>query len=109
MHHKDFENDFMIYKKDDSGKGAGESTPVLIYAKDAKNISIEGKGTIHGRARRTYEDLKQVDGFIADITENARQSGVEMKMYYKVKPYTCMVLLGYIFYRAALSDRFERL
>ncbi|NQZ77755.1 MAG: hypothetical protein HRT61_16870 [Ekhidna sp.] len=90
---KDFENDFKIYKKDDSGKGAGASTPVLIYAKDSKNISIEGKGTIHGRARRTYEDLKQVDGFIADITENARQSGVEMKMYYKVKPYTCMVFL----------------
>lgn len=88
-----YKNDFVIYKKDDSGKGAGESTPVLIYAKDAKHISIEGKGTIHGRARRTYEDLKAVDGFIADITENARESGVEMKMYYKVKPYTCMVFL----------------
>ena len=90
---KDYENDFTVYKKDDSGKAAGEGTPVLIYAKNAKNIGIEGKGTIHGRARRTYEDLKNVDGFIADITENARQSGIEMKMYYKVKPYTCMVFL----------------
>ena len=90
---KDYENDFTVYKKDDSGKAAGEGTPVLIYAKGAKNIGIEGKGTIHGRARRTYEDLKQVDGFIADITENAKQAGIEMKMYYKVKPYTCMVFL----------------
>lgn len=89
----DYENDFIVYKKDDSGKAAGEGTPVLIYAKNAQNIGIEGKGTIHGRARRTYEPLKQVDGFIKDITENAQQSGVEMKMHYKVKPYTCMVFL----------------
>ncbi|MEM6378703.1 MAG: glycosyl hydrolase family 28 protein, partial [Bacteroidota bacterium] len=90
---KDYENDFTVYKKDDSGKAAGEGTPVLIYAKDAKRIGIEGEGSIHGRARRTYEDLKQVDGFIADITEHARKTGIEMKMYYKVKPYTCMVFL----------------
>ncbi|MEL7118915.1 MAG: glycosyl hydrolase family 28 protein [Bacteroidota bacterium] len=89
----DYKNDFIVYKKDDSGKAAGEGTPVLIYAKDAQNISIEGKGAIHGRAQRTYEDIKQVDGFIADITENARKSGIEMKMYYKVKPYTCMIFL----------------
>jgi hypothetical protein len=93
LEEEDFKNDFIVYKQDDSGKAAGEGTPVLIYAKDAKNIGIEGKGTINGRARRTYEPLKQTDGFIADITENARNSGIEMKMYYKVKPYTCMVFL----------------
>lgn len=90
---KDYENDFVVYKKNDSGKLPGEGTPVLIYAKGAKNISITGKGAIHGQARRTYEPLKSVDGFIAEETENARNSGVEMKMYYKVKPYTCMVFL----------------
>lgn len=90
---KDYENDFVVYKKNDSGKLPGEGTPVLIYAKGAKHISITGKGTIHGQARRTYEPLKSVDGFIAEETENARNSGVEMKMYYKVKPYTCMVFL----------------
>ncbi len=93
LEEKDYENEFTIYKKNDSGKLSGEGTPVLIYARDADNIGITGKGKIHGRARRTYESLKQVDGFIAEETENARQAGVEMKMYYKVKPYTCMVFL----------------
>lgn len=86
-----YKNDFIVIKSDDSGKeGAGE-TPVFIYAKDAKNIGIKGKGTIHGQARRTYEDLKKVDGFIEDITRNARKAGVEMKMYYKVPPFVCLI------------------
>ena len=90
---EDYQNDFVVYKKNDSGKLPGEGTPVLIYAKGAKNISITGKGSIHGQAQRTYEPLKSVDGFIKEETENAREAGVEMKMYYKVKPYTCMVFL----------------
>jgi len=89
----DFKNDFIIYKKNDSGKSGDGVAPVLIYAKNAKNISITGKGKIDGQATRTYEDLKAVDGFISNETENARQAGVEMKMYYKVPPYTCMVFL----------------
>jgi hypothetical protein len=67
------------------------SRPTLIYADSAHNISLRGKGTIHGQARRTYEDLKKVDYFIADITENARQAGVEMKRYYKVPPFVRLV------------------
>ena len=88
-----YKNDFIIYKKNDSGKTGDGATPVLIYANNAENISITGKGKIHGQASRTYEDLRSVDGFIAEETENARQSGVEMKMYYKIPPYTCMVFL----------------
>jgi hypothetical protein len=88
-----YKNDFIVIKSDDSGKeGAGE-TPVFIYAKGAKNIGIKGKGTIHGQARRTYEDLKKVDGFIEEVTHNARKAGVEMKMYYKVPPFVCLVFL----------------
>ncbi len=88
---KDFDTPFKVYKKNDSGKKGKGETPVLIYAKNAKNISIEGKGTIDGQAVRSYEDLKEVDGFIRDITEKAKKAGVEMKMYYKTKPYTCLV------------------
>jgi hypothetical protein len=60
--------------------------PVLIYANGAENISLTGKGRIHGRAKRVYRDLKKVDLFIEDITENARKAGVEMKRFYVVKP-----------------------
>lgn len=65
--------------------------PTLLFADSARNLSIRGRGTIHGQARRTYEALKKVDYFIADITENARQAGVEMKMYYKVAPYVRLI------------------
>ncbi|MDX2246655.1 MAG: glycosyl hydrolase family 28 protein [Bacteroidia bacterium] len=68
------------------------SEPVLLFADSAHHIALRGKGTIHGQARRVYEDLKAVDGFIRDITENAREAGVEMKMYYKVKPHVRLVV-----------------
>lgn len=60
--------------------------PVLIYANGAKNITLAGGGTIHGRARRVYKDLKKTDKFIREITENAKAAGVEMKRYYIVPP-----------------------
>lgn len=66
----------------------------LIFADGAKNIGISGKGTIDGQARREYRDLEAVDKFIGGITENARQSGVEMKMYYIVPPNNFMVLFA---------------
>lgn len=83
----DYQVPFPIYKNSRSDQ------PVLIYAEGAENISIEGKGKIHGQARRVYEDLKSVDSFIAEETENARKAGVEMKMYYKVPPYVSLVYL----------------
>lgn len=70
---------------------SGDIIPVLVYAKDAQNISIEGKGVIDGAATHQYGDLDAVDGFIADITENARKAGVPMKRYYHYKPYTSMI------------------
>lgn len=89
----DYKTTFKVYKKNDSGKKGKGETPVFIYAIGAKNIGIMGKGTINGQALRTYEDLKEIDGFIRQETENARKAGVEMKMYYKVPPYTCMIFL----------------
>lgn len=68
--------------------------PVFIYANGAKNIGVKGQGEINGNARRSYEDLRKVDKFIEDITENARASGVEMKQYYVVPPDVAM----FIFY-----------
>lgn len=90
---EDYENDFIVYKKNDSGKEGDGATPVLVYAKNAVNTGIHGTGTIHGRARRVFEDLRKTDGFIEKETQNARESGYPMKMYYKVEPFTCMVFL----------------
>lgn len=83
----DYRVPFPIYKNDNPRQ------PVLLYAEGARNISIEGKGRIHGQARRVYQDLGSADGFIAEETENARQAGVEMKMYRKVPPYVSLIYL----------------
>lgn len=76
-----------------SGFEHSSQTPILIYAKDAKNIAIRGRGSIHARAEREYLPLVSVDAFIADETEKARLAGVEMKQYYKKDPATCMIYI----------------
>ena len=70
---------------------SGDIIPCLLYAKDAQHISIEGNGVINGKATHYWGDLDMVDGFINDITENARIAGVPMKRYFHYKPYTCMI------------------
>lgn len=70
---------------------SGDIIPCLLYAKDAQRVSIEGNGVIDGKATHYWGDLDMVDGFINDITENARKAGVPMKRYFHYKPYTCMI------------------
>jgi len=67
--------------------------PVLIYADGAENISIEGKGKINGQAQREYIPLSNIDGFIREETEIARNAGVEMKYYSKLEPTKYLVFL----------------
>lgn len=77
------------YKK--SQNNSGDIIPVLLYAKNARNISLEGLGTIDGSATHYWANLDMVDGFISGITENARKAGVPMQRYFHYKPYTCMI------------------
>lgn len=67
--------------------------PVLFYADSADNIAFTGKGKIHGQAQREYLPIESVDGFIKEETEITRQTGIEMKQYSKVEPYTFLVFL----------------
>ncbi|MFP4090611.1 MAG: glycoside hydrolase family 28 protein [Cyclobacteriaceae bacterium] len=81
----DYQVPYNIYK------GNNPSQPVLIYAEEVNNIGISGQGLIDGQARREYDDLRGVDSFIAEETELARASGVEMKMYYKIPPIMSLI------------------
>lgn len=63
----------------------------LIFADSAHHIGITGKGAIDGQAERVYKDLEAEDHFIGDLTQRAREAGVEMKMYYKVPPVVGLV------------------
>lgn len=55
----------------------------LMYAENAKNISVTGKGTIDGLARYDYDNVRGADPEIAREQEIARAAGIEMKRYYR--------------------------
>jgi len=67
--------------------------PVLIYANGAQNIAITGSGLIDGRAKHVYEPLREIDSYIVNETELAKQSGVEMSRYYIVPPDVNLITL----------------
>lgn len=67
--------------------------PVLIYAQDAKNVSIRGKGRIDAQAKREFRPLEAVDMFIEKETRLAKEAGIKMEMATKLDPVTCMLFL----------------
>lgn len=67
--------------------------PILIYGENLSSIALTGRGTIDGQGEQAYQPLKEVDKFITEETENARNSGVEMKRYYALNPKVCLIYL----------------
>jgi hypothetical protein len=55
----------------------------LIFAENANNIGVTGKGTINGLARYDYDNVRGTDPEIARVQEIARHAGIEMKRYYR--------------------------
>lgn len=75
--------------------GTNDGLPALLYAEDAEFVGLEGRGRIVGQPRRVEDELRQVDGFIAEETANAHQAGIPMRRYYKLPP----VFKGVVFKR----------
>ena len=65
----------------------------FIYAENAKNIAITGRGKIDGQARYQWTDYKYGDVEIVNEVEIAKKAGVEMKRSYRVGKSTFGVLL----------------
>lgn len=65
----------------------------FIYAENAKNIAITGRGKIDGQARYQWTDYNYGDVEIANEVEIAKKAGVEMKRSYRVGKSTFGVLL----------------
>jgi hypothetical protein len=55
----------------------------LVFAENAHNIGVTGRGTIDGLARYDYDNVRGADPEIAKEQEIARQAGIEMKRYYR--------------------------
>ena len=85
---EDYQTAFKIIKQNPNNNPNIASTPVLLYANDAENITLSGGGKIHGQAERKYVDYDAVDTFIEKEIALARKSGVEMKRYVKIPPIT---------------------
>ena len=74
-----------------SQNNSGDIIPVLIYARNAKNISIMGKGTINGCAAHNVINITYNDDFMGQAYQNARKAGIEMTGYQHKKPIVCML------------------
>lgn len=56
----------------------------FIYAENAKNIAITGRGKLDGQAKYQWTDYNYGDVEIAKEVEIAKKAGVEMKRSYRV-------------------------
>lgn len=55
----------------------------MIYAENAKNIAVTGRGTLNGLAQYDYTEMRGVDPEISREIEIARAAGIDMRRYYR--------------------------
>lgn len=55
----------------------------MIFAENAKNIAVTGRGTLNGLARYDFAEMRGVDPEISKEIEIARAAGVDMRRYYR--------------------------
>ena len=70
---------FLSQNPDDFVTGAR----AMIFAENAKNFSVTGRGTLDGLARYDYTEMRGVDPEISKEIEIARAAGIDMRRYYR--------------------------
>ena len=55
----------------------------MIFAENARNISVTGRGTIDGLAQYDFTEMRGVDPEISREIEIARSAGIDMRRYYR--------------------------
>lgn len=65
----------------------------MIYADNANNISITGKGKLDGLAQYEYVEMRGLDPEITEEIEIARKAGIDMRRYYRIGMQTFMCML----------------
>lgn len=65
----------------------------MLFAENASNIAITGRGTLDGLAQYEFVAMRGVDPEIAREIEIARAAGVDMRRYYRVgvQMYMCIL------------------
>jgi len=71
-----------------------QGSRTMIYALDAKNIAVTGRGTLDGLAKYEFVEMRGTDPEIALEIEIARKAGVDMRRYYRTGMQTYMFILN---------------
>jgi D-alanyl-D-alanine dipeptidase len=65
-----------------------------VFAENASNISVTGRGTLDGLAQYEFVAMRGVDPEIAQEIDVARAAGVDMRRYYRVGVQAYMFILN---------------
>jgi hypothetical protein len=66
----------------------------MIFAENANNIAVTGKGTLDGLAQYVFTEMRGLDIEIAEEIEIARKAGLDMRRYYRTGMQTYMFILN---------------
>ncbi len=66
----------------------------MIFAENAKNIAVTGRGTLDGLAQYEFIEMTGVDVEIVEEIEIARKAGIDMRRYYRTGMQTYMFILN---------------
>ncbi len=66
----------------------------MIFAENAANIAVTGRGTLDGLAQYVFTEMRGIDPEIATEIEIARAAGVDMRRYYRTGVQTYMFILN---------------
>jgi Glycosyl hydrolases family 28 len=66
----------------------------MVFAENARNIAVTGRGTLDGLAQYVFTEMRGVDPEIAEEIAIARAAGVDMRRYYRTGVQTYMFILN---------------
>jgi hypothetical protein len=70
---------FLSQSRDDFKQGSR----AMIFAQNAKNIAVTGKGILDGLAQYDYVEMRGIDPEISKEIEIAKAAGIDMRRYYR--------------------------
>jgi hypothetical protein len=71
-----------------------QGSRTMIFAQDAKNIAVTGRGTLDGLAKYEFVEMRGIDPEIGTEIEIARKAGIDMRRYYRTGMQTYMFILN---------------
>ena len=71
-----------------------QGSRTMIFAENAKNIAVTGRGTLDGLAKYEFVEMRGEDPEIIEEIRIAREAGIDMRRYYRTGMQTYMFILN---------------